>query len=146
MDDVPVVLRSVTWQRVLAPAVLVAFTVLALPSALPAGGGWLGLPILAGGAGVALAVRCWTLRVEIGPAQLLLVNWFRTVRLPWGEVVACGHDDTGIWVRRTDGTEVRASAFEHGRRALSVARRPAEAAAARIDIMRTRCRSEQPTR
>jgi Bacterial PH domain len=60
-----------------------------------------------------VAVRLWFLRVEAHPRDLVLVNWIRTVRVPWRAVDGFRHDDRGIWVRRTDGADVRMSAFDH---------------------------------
>ncbi|MEV6487130.1 PH domain-containing protein [Actinoplanes sp. NPDC051633] len=62
---------------------------------------------------LAVAVRLWFLRVEVHPGDLVLVNWIRTVRVPWRTVDGFRHNDRGIWVRRTDGADVRMSAFDH---------------------------------
>lgn len=104
-------------------------------------GGWL-LPFSLAAAALtaAAAARSWALRVEVGHKEVVLVNWLRVVRLPWSEVARCGHDEEGIWVRRVDGSEVRASAFQHGHRALGFAREPAAAAAKRLETIRRKRR------
>ncbi|BCJ47268.1 hypothetical protein GCM10010168_71430 [Actinoplanes ianthinogenes] len=104
-------------------------------------GGWaLPLSLVAVAAALVGAARGWVLRIEAGPQRLVLVNWLRVVAVRWAEVARCGCDDDGVWVRRVDGSEVRASAFQHGSRALRFARKPAVAAAAELERIRRRRR------
>jgi hypothetical protein len=107
---------------------------------LDGGGWWLPVSLVIAAAGVGLAVRGWLLRVEVHPDELVLINWFTTVRLRWHDVARCGHDGDGVWVRRADGRELHASAFQHGHRAMRFARQPALDAAARLEKIRKRRR------
>ena len=138
MIFVPVVLRPPLWQRLMPTVALLVLSVMAGGAGVDLGG-WL-LPAAVGAAslGMGLAVRSVMLRVEARADGLVLVNWFRTVHLPWGEVARCGSDEDGLWVRRRDGSELRASSFQHGHTAIVIARAPAEAAAARLENMRKR--------
>lgn len=85
----------------------------------------------------AVQFACWRDVPDGVDAGLILVNWLRTVRLSWIDVERCGHDSDGVWVRAAGG-ELRASAFQHGHRALAFARQPAQEAAARLESLRKR--------
>lgn len=104
-------------------------------------GGWTRLAASSGAAVTfAAATRSVFLRVEVHPQHIVLVNWLRAVRLPWPEIDRFGHDYQGLWVRRRDGTELRASAFQHGLTALGFSRRPTAVAVTRLEEIRRRRR------
>lgn len=131
------VLRAPGWQRALPAAAFLMGAGVSLAGIGDAGPWW---PACLAAAMTAAAggMRALRLRIEVRPDGLVLVNWVRTVRVPWPEIARIGHDDDGLWVRRRDGTEVRASAFQHGSRAFGFAREPARAAAARLERLRGR--------
>jgi hypothetical protein len=110
------VLRPPVWQRVISAVALAATAAVLVLGGLGEGG-WILPPALVGAAVMlAVTVRSWLLRVELDADSLVLVNWLRTVRLPWAEVVRCGQDAEGIWVRRHDGHQLRVSAFQQSAR------------------------------
>ena len=134
------VLRPPTWLRLLCAA-----PVAALAGGLVAGGidegGWLlGACCTGAVALVGVGVRSWQLRVEVDH-ELTVVNWSRTLRIPWPEVKRFGHDG-GVWVRRRSGRRHDVGAFPAVTGALrSVDRRHREVAAALEEIReRRRCR------
>ncbi|GIE85857.1 hypothetical protein Are01nite_23370 [Actinoplanes regularis] len=104
-------------------------------------GGWV-LPVGFAGAAIGMvgAARSLMLRIEVSPDGLVLVNWFRTVHLPWAQITRCGCDSDGLWVQLIDGGLVVSSPFQHGSQALGFARRPAETAAARLEKIRRKRR------
>ncbi|MBU2663984.1 PH domain-containing protein [Actinoplanes bogorensis] len=137
----PTVLRPPVWMRVLPSALFLLLAVVLIGGGLDEGS-WLVPGGLATGAvAVAVAVRVWVLRVEIRPTGLVLVNWLRTVRVAWPEIYRCGTDDEGVRIEMADGRQLRASAFQHGTRAIAVARKPAREAAKRMEEARRRHRS-----
>jgi len=130
------VFRQPFWLRLLA-----GFTGLAV--VLAAGGidsgGWLAvLGPLGGAVAIALAVRNWHLRVEVG-SDLRLVNTLRTVRIPWPEVKRFGYD-RGLWVQVVDGRQLDVSAFSQAPGQLSSATRRGEAVARELERIRKRRR------
>ena len=79
-------------------------------------------PKIAGGvAAVALAclaVRCWRLAVIAGPDQLVVRNFFRTVRISWQDIAGFEPSPpygtlwkAGLGIRLTDGRLIAATAF-----------------------------------
>jgi hypothetical protein len=136
-----IVLRPPVWYRIVTLVVLIATAgVLGVGGAVE--GGWV-LPVAFLGAVLALAagVRYWILRVELHLDSLVVINWLRTVRLPWTAVARCGHDFQGVWIRLDDGHLLRVWAFQHGSRALLVFHGPAIDAATRIEKYRKKRRS-----
>ena len=68
--------------------------------------------VAAGCALAALVARFWRLRVVLGDEAIDIVNWLRTVRIPWSQVERFGLDvDGGAWVRRRDMRHHGISAF-----------------------------------
>lgn len=100
-------------------------------------GGWvLFAAVLVAGAVMTAGYRGWALRIEAQLEGLVVVNWFRVIRLWWPQIDRSGTDDAGLWVRGTDGSEVRAAAFQHGGLPFGFAREPAVAAAAELERLR----------
>ena len=68
--------------------------------------------LAAGCAVLALVARFWRLRVVLGQESVEVVNWLRTLRIPWSEVESFGMDPDGnAWVRRSDMRRHGISAF-----------------------------------
>ncbi|WJK40656.1 PH domain-containing protein [Solwaraspora sp. WMMA2056] len=134
----PVALYPPVWQRLMWFLALSAASACLLAAAVDEEG-W---TVLAASSGAAVtfaaAARSVFLRVEAHPEYVVLVNWLRAVRLPWPEIDRFGHDDEGLWVRRRDGTELRASAFQHGHSSPGFTRPPVVAAATRLEKIRRR--------
>ncbi|MBB2948437.1 hypothetical protein FB565_008220 [Actinoplanes lutulentus] len=134
------VFRPPLWLRVVQ---LILFGGLAL--ALTGGGleegGWV-LPLALTGSVLTLAcgARLWVIRIILYADRLLLINLFRTVVLPWGEVAKAGHDEQGLWVRDRDYHEYRPTALQVTSEAFAFVQRAtladARAAAARINRIR----------
>jgi hypothetical protein len=124
------------WQRVVFLIGMFAVAVSLIGGGVDRGGWMVPASVPVASAAMAAAYRAWVLRIEAQPQGLVVVNWFRLIRLWWPEVARCGTDDDGLWVRRTDGSEVRAAAFQHGGRAFTFARKPAAAAAAELERLR----------
>lgn len=112
MATVGTVMRAPLVRRVVySVGSLVASVISAL---LLFGDGWLAVPTAVFGVVLlAAVVRVWFLRVEIHPDELVLVNWFRTVRVPWSAVEEFRHDHRSISVRLTDGAEFPMTAFTY---------------------------------
>ncbi|XVU29911.1 PH domain-containing protein [Actinoplanes sp. CA-054009] len=132
------ILRPPLWQRALPVVGLLCLAALVVGAGVDLGGWVAAFGAAVVPVAVAGMVRGWALRVEAGEGGLVLVNWGRTVRVPWVEVARVGHDSDGVYLRRRDGREVRASAFQHGSRAFGFAREPARVAARRLEELRRR--------
>ncbi|GLW35069.1 hypothetical protein Areg01_80050 [Actinoplanes regularis] len=104
-------------------------------------GGWL-LPVCFAGAAVGMvgAARSLALRIEVHPDELVMVNWFRTVHLPWTRIARCGCDEDGLWVRQNDDGLIRSAPFQYPSVTFGFVRRPAETAAARLEKIRRKRR------
>ncbi|WP_250038392.1 PH domain-containing protein [Paractinoplanes maris] len=120
------------------PIGLVALAVSLIGAGVDRGGWLLTAAVPVASVAMAGAGRSWALRVEAQPHGIVVVNWFRVIRLWWPDIARCGTDDEGLWVRRADGSEVRVAAFQYGSRALTFARRPSAAAAAELERLRKR--------
>ncbi len=135
-----VVLRPPLWQRVMPTVALLVLAVMAFGAGIEQGGWWLPAGFAAAVLGLVGAARSVTLRVEARPDDVMLVNWLRTVHLPWSEVARCDYDGDGLWIRCNDGSELRSSPFQHGHTALAFARTPAKEAAVTLENIRKRSR------
>lgn len=124
------------WQRVMFPVGMLALALLLIGGGVERGGWLLPVSVLVATAGMAGAYRGWALRVETQPHGIVVVNWFRVIRLWWPQIDRFGADDEGLFVRKTDGAEVRVAAFQHGSRAFAFARSPAVTAAAELERLR----------
>ena len=98
-------------------------------------GGWalgacLAAAVLVGG----VAVRNWLLRVELDH-EVTVVNWLRTVRIPWSDIERFRYD-SGLWVRRRSGRQDPIAAFPAVLGALDSADRRGRAAAAELEAIR----------
>jgi hypothetical protein len=89
-------------------------------------------------AAVAVSWRGWLLRVELGE-DVTVVNWIRTVRIPWAEVERFGYD-LGVWVRRRDGRQYAIAALTLDPRALPFVRRRVARTARQLETGRRRRR------
>lgn len=136
MGAVPVVLRPPLWQRLLNPLAALLPGTLGVTWCAVTGGAWWAAAVPLALAAGWLSWRLWAARVEVHPDELVLVNWFRTLRLPWGQVRKVDTDADGVCVALRDGRIVSVSAFQHGHEALGFARTPARRVAARLDAIR----------
>ncbi|MFN8074817.1 MAG: PH domain-containing protein [Kineosporiaceae bacterium] len=132
----PVVLRPPAWQRVLNPLAALVPGSMGVTWCAITGGWWWAAAVPLAAAVVVLAWRFWTSRVEVHADELALVNWFRTLRLPWDQVARVDTTSDGVCVLLRDGRFFSVSAFQHGHEALGFARAPARQAARRLDDIR----------
>jgi PH (Pleckstrin Homology) domain-containing protein len=136
-DGVATILRPAKWQRGISTIACVAASAVATTIAVTSPHDFL-LPmwiVIAVVAPVA-AVRLWSLRVEVHPEKLLLVNWIRTHDLPWASVSRCTADSDGLLIHLADGAGLRASAFHHNYRAHESSRRQSRAVAVQLERAR----------
>ncbi|MCU7728373.1 PH domain-containing protein [Actinoplanes sp. KI2] len=137
------ILRPPLWQRVMPTVALLALSLISAGAGADRGGWLWPVSFALATVGLVGVGRSLALRIEARPEELVLVNWFHTVHLPWAQVARCGFDTDGLWVRRDDGREVRASCFQHGRVAFDFARVPAKTAAARLEQIRKQRRQRR---
>lgn len=129
------VLRPLLWQRV-----FVAVALSSLAAVLVAGGVDAGGLLLVGGlvSGALVLLAAWLQdrqRVELGGENVVVVNLFRTLVIPWREVERFGYDG-GAWVRRRDMRQHRITAFCPSSRALPLVERQCRRAAKRMEDRR----------
>jgi len=132
------VLRPPLWLRLLGAASFVFAAGVLVVGGLEEGGWLLVLCLIGAAAVVALTVRNWLLRVEAGQ-EVVIVNLFSTVRLPWAQVAYFGYD-SGLWVRRRTGRQHDITAFGRALGALPSAERRGRAATAELEAICTRRR------
>ena len=101
-------------------------------------GSW-ALPVCVAGAALILAVagRNDRLRVELRPQDVVVVNFWRTLRIPWQQVEGFGYD-SGSWVRTTEGRQHTITAFAPPPGALPSAERWARRAVQEMERARRR--------
>ncbi|MFC6007780.1 PH domain-containing protein [Angustibacter luteus] len=135
------VIRPPLWQRLIQLLALLGFGVLLLAVALSRDTPARYLAEIGAAACFFAAARGWTLRVVVGQEHVFLVNWFRTVAIPWREIQRFGYDGT-VWVRCRDSRTHTVSAFSDSGRALAYARRPGRLAAAELEQIRKQRRRQ----
>jgi hypothetical protein len=128
-------LRPPVGQRVLTAAagiVLVAVLVIGGVD----DGGWVFWAALLGAALVtAVFWRADRLRVELAADAVVVVNFWRTVALPWVEVERFGYD-SGAWIRTRTGREHPITAFSPPPGALRAVERRNRAAVQTMERIR----------
>ena len=132
------ILRPPAWQRLIIGALGVA-----LAGGLAVGGvddgGWI-LPACLAGSVLVLA-GTWRndrMRVELGRA-VVVVNFFRTLVVPWSEIDRFGYDGEA-WVRRRDGRQHEISVFTPPTGSLSFVERRCQDAVRTMEAHRKRRR------
>ena len=132
------VFRQPRWLRLSAAALFTGLAVVLAGGGIDSGGWLVVAGPLGGVAALALAVRTWQLRVEVG-GDVVVVNLLRTGRIPWPEVERFGYDH-GLWVRVVDGRRLEVSAFGEAPGQLASATHRGEAAARELERIRRRRR------
>lgn len=79
-----------------------------------AGGAALVTGVLIAALMLAVIVRSWQLKLAVGE-DVTVVNWRRTVHLPWSDVTRFGYDRSGLWILRSNQQKVAVAAFALGR-------------------------------
>ena len=132
------ILQPPTWQRLMVGAIGVA-----LAGGLVVGGvddgGWI-LPAALVGSVLVLA-GTWRndrMRVELG-REVVVVNFLRTLVLPWAEVARFGYDGEA-WVRRRDGRQYGITVFSPAAGTLPFVERSCRQAVATMEAHRKRRR------
>jgi hypothetical protein len=132
------VLRPPFWQRVVVTAVGTVLATLLVVGGMD-DGGWM-LPACLFGSAVTLA-GTWRqdrIRVELGQG-VVVVNFWRTLVLPWAEIERFGYD-SGAWVRRRDRRQHAITAFSPPAGSLPFVERAARQAVQAMEDARKRRR------
>jgi hypothetical protein len=129
---VPVVLRAPL--RLRLPNVLgfLALAVVSLGGHLQEEGPLSLLALAGSGLCVAAAARAWLIRIEMYDDRLVLVNWTRTVAIPWTEVAKSWADEKCLHIRTTDYDDYKVAAFRYDNGLYRGIRREAGQVAVRI--------------
>jgi hypothetical protein len=130
------VLRPPRWQRLVGSVAIASLAALLVAGEIEEGGWFLGVCLVGASAVVAVAVRNWLLRVVVGD-ELTVVNWSRTLHIPWSEVERFGYD-SGLWLRRRSGRQHSIAAFAAVTGALPGVDRRGREAAVRLEAERRR--------
>jgi hypothetical protein len=132
-------LRPPVGQRVLTAAAGIALVAVLVVGGLDEGGWVLGVALLGAALAAAVFWRADRLRVELSVDVVVLVNFWRTVALPWGDVERFGYD-SGAWVRTRTGRDHPITAFSAPPGALASVERRNEAAVRAMERIRKRRR------
>ena len=132
------VLRPPSWLRLLCAAPMTVLSGVLVAGGIDEGGWLLGVCLAGAGAVLLVGARSWLLRVEVGH-EVTIVNWLRTLHVPWSDVERFGYD-SGLWVRRRSGRQHDIAAFPAVPGALPSADRRGRTAAAELEAIRKRRR------
>jgi hypothetical protein len=132
-------LRPPAGQRVLTAATGIALVAVLVLGGFDDGGWVLGAALLAAALGTAVFWHADRLRVELAADAVVVVNFWRTVALPWGEVERFGYD-SGAWVRTRAGRDLPLTAFCPPPGALASVERRNRAAVRTMERVRKRRR------
>lgn len=133
------VIQLPRWYRIMCSVPTLGLVPLCVLGGLADGGWVLVLGVAGAVAVVAVVWRNWRLRVELD-TEVTVVNWLRTVRVPWSEVARFGCDYGSCWLRRRDGREHSLSAFSITGTAPAFIRRLADEAVAQLESARKKRR------
>jgi hypothetical protein len=132
-------LRPSVTQRVLTAAAGIVLVAVLVVGGFDEGGWVLGVALLGAALGTAVFWRADRLRVDLGADVVVVVNFWHTVALPWGEVERFGYD-SGAWVRTRAGRDHPITAFSPPPGALASVERRNRAAVRTMERLRKRRR------
>ena len=132
-------LRPPVGQRLLSAAAGIGLVAVLVVGGFAEGGWVLGVALLGAALGTAAFWRTDRLRVELAADGVVVVNFWRTVALPWQEVERFGYD-SGAWVRTRAGRDHPITAFSPPPGALASVERRNQAAVRAMERVRKRRR------
>ena len=129
-------LRPPPWFRGMVSGLGVAFAALLVVGGIDEGG-WLPPVCLLGSALVLAGTwRHDLMRVELG-RDVVVVNFWRTLVLPWSEIDRFGYDG-GAWIRRRDARQHEITAFSPPPGSLASAEKRCRQAVGKMEEVRER--------
>ena len=131
-----IVLRPPPWFRVVVGAIGTVFAAVLVVGGIDEGGRLLPRCVLGSALVLAGTWRHDRMRVELG-RDVVVVNFFRTLVLPWPEVGWFGYDGEA-WIRRRDGRQHAITVFSPPTGALASAERRCREAVGTMEAIRRR--------